>query len=138
MLKHLSAIVLTVLLAACAGAPPAPAPPQTPEQELRARVTAYFDALIAQDYKAAYQFFTPGYRSTWSATDHYQIRPVIGTWLSAEVLGVECVSEHACDVTVATRFRFAQGVVPLGGQEIPMDQKYRWLYTEGDWYHLPR
>lgn len=136
MPKSLLSILLALLLTACAGAPPAP--PQTPEEALRARVTGYFDALIARDYKGAYQFFTPGYRSTWSATDHYQIHPVIGTWLSAEVLGVECVSEHACDVTVATRFRFAQGVAPLGGQELPMDLKYRWLYTEGDWYYLPR
>jgi hypothetical protein len=137
LLKHLSsAIVLTVLLAACASAP-APEP-KTPEEALRERVEAYYQALIARDYKGAYEFFTPGYRSTWSVTDHYQRKPVIGTWQSAEVLSVDCVNEQACDVMVRTSFRFQKNMEPLGGQELPMDLKYRWLKTDGDWYYLPK
>ena len=108
------------------------------EEALRERVTAYYQALIAKDYKGAYAFFTPGYRSTWSATDHYQIHPIIGAYLDAEVLAVDCVSDAACDVTVRTRFRFNDNVAPLGGQELPMDTKHRWLKVEGDWYYLPK
>ena len=138
MIKYGSALLLIALLAGCAQAPvPAPAP-SSPEEALRERVSAYYQALIAGDYKGAYEFFTPGYRSTWSATDHYQIHPIIGTWLSAEVLSVDCVSEYACDVMVSTRFRFSQNVEPIGGQEVPMDTKHRWLYTDGQWYYLPR
>ena len=138
MLKQFPAIVLTVLLAACASAPQPAPEPETPQQALSERVEAYYQALIARDYKGAYQFFTPGYRSTWSVTDHYQIHPIIGTWLSAEVLSVDCVSEQACDVSVSTSFRFQENIEPLGGQEIPMDLKHRWLKTEGDWYYLPK
>ncbi|MFZ5654633.1 MAG: hypothetical protein ACOY42_09610 [Pseudomonadota bacterium] len=136
--KYFSALALIALLAGCATAP-APAPePKTPEEALRERVEAYYQALIAKDYKGAYEFFTPGYRSTWSATDHYQIHPIIGTWLSAKVLSVDCVSEEVCDVMVNTRFRFNQNVQPLGGQEIPMDTRHRWLKADGEWYYLPR
>ena len=138
MLKHLPAIVLTVLLAACASAPEPVPEPKTPQEALRERVEAYYQALIAKDYKGAYAFFTPGYRTTWSVTDHYQIHPIIGTWLSAEVLSVDCVNEQVCDVVVRTSFRFKEEVEPLGGQEIPMDLKHRWLKTDGDWYYLPR
>lgn len=135
--KALIAALVTVLLTGCAGTPDAPAP-KTPEKALRERVTAYFQALVAQDYRKAYEFFAPGYRSTWSVTDHYQIHPIIGTWLAGEVLAIECPSAEVCDVTVSTRFRFNAEVEPLGGQELPMDMKYRWLKTEGEWYYLPQ
>ena len=136
--QRLPAIVLAVVLAACAGAPPAPpAPPKTPEEALRERVAAYYKALIAEDYQGAYEFFSPGYRSTWSAADHYQIHPILGTWVSAEVLSVNCASADVCEVVVSTRFRFAQEVEPLGGQELPMDLRYRWLRADGEWYYLP-
>lgn len=134
MLKRLVTVCVVVLLGACATAPS----PKTPEEALRARVAAYYQALIAKDYKGAYQFFTPGYRSTWTAVDHYQMHPIIGTWLSAEVLSVDCVSEAVCDVVVATRFRFDKNIAPVGGQEIPMDRKQRWMKLDDGWYYLPK
>lgn len=139
MSKSLMAALLATLLAGCMGASNAPpVAPKSPEDELRERVAAYFQALVAKDYRKAYEFFAPGYRSTWSAADHYQIHPVIGTYLAGEVRTISCLGEDVCDVTVHTRFRFDKGVEPLGGQELPMDVKYRWLKTEGEWYYLPQ
>lgn len=137
MPKTSIAVLLATLLVGCAGTATTP-PPKTPEEALRERVTAYFQALVAEDYRKAYEFFAPGYRSTWSVTDHYQIHPVIGTYLKGDVLAIHCPSEDVCDVTVSTRYRFNDDVEPLGGQELPMDMKYRWLMTDGEWYYLPQ
>lgn len=140
MLKYLSTALAIALLAACAAAPeqPATGAAETPEAALRARVAAYYATLIAGQYQAAYEFFTPGYRATWSPQAHYQIHPPAGKYLSAEVASVQCVSESACDVVTATRFRFGDKEQLIGGSEIPMDVTSRWLKVDGTWFFVPR
>lgn len=143
MLKQLSTALAIALLAACAAAPKpsatgAIAPAATPEAALRARVAAYYATLIAGQHLEAYEFFTPGYRATWSPQAHYQIHPPVGTYLSAEVASVHCVSETACDVVVTARFRFGQKEQLVGGSEVPLDVNSRWLHVDGDWFFVPR
>ncbi len=149
MLKHLLTTLAIALLAACAAAPektatgttaPAAQAPaaETPEAALRARATAYYAALIAGQYKEAYDFFSPGYRATWSLPAHYQIHPPVGQYLSAEVSSVNCVSETACDVVTATRFRFNDKEQLLGGEEVPIPVTSRWLNVDGTWFFVPR
>lgn len=144
LLPRILATLAIVLLAACAAAPDKTAVPAAPpvaappDAALRARVTAYYAALIAGHYQEAYEFFTPGYRSTWSVQAHYQIHPPIGAYLSAEVTAVNCISETVCDVAVSTRYRFDKTEEWIGSQELPMDMKSRWLNIDGQWYFVPR
>ncbi len=149
MLKHLLTALAIALLTACAATPEktatgattpatqAPAVAETPEAALRARAAAYYAALVAGQYEAAYGFFTPGYRATWPASAHYQIHPPAGKYLSADVLSVKCVSETVCDVVVATRFRFNDRENLIGGTEVPVDVSSRWLNVDGVWYFVP-
>ena len=140
MLKYLSTALAIALLAACAAAPkqPVATAPETPEAALRARVAAYYATLIAGQYQAAYEFFTPGYRATWSPQAHYQIHPPVGKYLSAEVASVHCVSETACDVVTSIRFRFGDKEQLVGGSEAPMDVTSRWLKVDDTWFFVPR
>lgn len=150
MLPRILAALTVALLAGCAAAPdktaapaaPAAAPDKaaaaTPDAALRARVAAYYAALIAGHYQEAYEFFTPGYRATWSLQAHYQIHPPVGKYLGAEVTAVNCTSETLCDVVVAARFRFKDKEDWIGGEEMPMDVKSRWLNIDGQWYFVPR
>lgn len=144
MLKHLLTALAIALLTGCAATPEktatatVPAAAETPEAALRARATAYYASLIAGQYEEAYEFFTPGYRATWSPQAHYQIHPPAGNYLSAEVLSVQCVSETACDVVTATRFRFGSKEQLVGGSEIPLDVTSRWLNVDGTWYFVPK
>ena len=140
MLKRLSTVLAIALLAACATAPEQPAigAAETPEAALRARAAAYYATLIAGQYQAAYEFFTPGYRATWSPQAHYQIHPPVGKYLSAEVASVHCVSETACDVVATTRFRFGDKEQLVGGSEVPIDVTSRWLMVDGTWFFVPR
>lgn len=145
MLKHLLAALTIALLTACAATPEktvpaaqAPAVAETPEAALRARAAAYYASLIAGQYKEAYEFFTPGYRATWSPQEHYQVHPPAGKHLSAEILSVQCVSETACDVVAATRFRFGDKERLVGGSEVSLDVTSRWLNVDGTWYFVPK
>ncbi|TAL06676.1 MAG: hypothetical protein EPO03_06535 [Porticoccaceae bacterium] len=150
MRKHLLAALTIALLTACAAAPEktatgttvpatqATAAAETPEAALRARATAYYATLIAGQYKEAYEFFAPGYRATWSPQAHYQIHPPVGKYLSAEVTDVTCVSETACDVVTATRFRFNEKEQLIGGEEVPIPVTSRWLKVDGTWFFVPR
>lgn len=148
MLKHLLIALTIALLTACGAVPektattavpaPAPATAETADAALRARATAYYAALIAGQYKEAYEFFAPGYRATWSPQAHYQIHPPVGKYLSAEVSSVNCVSETACDVVTATRFRFNDKEQLIGGEEVPMPVTSRWLNVDGTWFFVPR
>lgn len=144
MLKHVLAALTAVVLTACAAAPekiasgaPQATPASTPEAALRARVAAYYAALMADQYEAAYGFFPPGYRETWSAQAYYQIHPPVGKYLSVDPLSVKCASETVCDVVVSVRFRFAERQEVLGGIEVPMDVSSRWLNVAGEWYFVP-
>lgn len=134
MLKFPGLFLLTmaVLLGGCATIA------DSPDSALRARASAYYDALIAADYRAAYGFFTPGYRAARSFQEHSMIVPPQGRYRAAVVGDVRCVTEQACDVLVSTRFEFDKSVRPIGGMVVPIDVTDRWVFVEGGWYLAPR
>ena len=132
--KFASAFILpaVMLLSACATTSTAP-----PEDIVKQRAQARWDALLARDYATAYSYYSPGYRSTTSVTDYeigIRLRRV--RWTSAEYL------EHNCDEnTCAVKFRLGYRVgSPVPGVDVwdgwdgIEDQ---WVKTGGEWWYFP-
>ncbi|HRQ56930.1 MAG TPA: hypothetical protein PLN31_05895 [Azoarcus taiwanensis] len=130
--RTLSLAVTAAMLGACSTVPP------SPESALRSRASAYYDSLIKQEYRAVYGFFTPGYRAARSFEEHFMIAPPQGRYLEASVEDVRCVTDHACDVVINSRFEFAKSVQPVGGMIVPMDVTDRWVFVDGNWYLAPK
>lgn len=88
-------------LAGCASTPPVP-----PQDTVRQLATQRWQALLAKDYKRAYEMSAPAYRKLNSA-ELYATRKmsVPVRWLSAKVLRVECESEERCTARVEIESR---------------------------------
>lgn len=111
---------------------------ETSIQALERRAQERWDFLIQKQAEKAYDYLTPGVRSTKPRTDYAKEmndRPV--TWLSAKALDHECKNADACTVHVQVEFKVN---VPLAGVKeskgVSMVEE-RWLRIQNQWYHLP-
>lgn len=123
-------VPILVLLTACATVP------AVPEQTLEQRAQIRWDALIARDFEAAYEYLSPGYRQRNSVADYSATmagRPVI--WLEANVVGVECETDVKCSVQTDVRYRVPSG--PTGINQLRMNRiiKETWLFMNDGWWY---
>jgi hypothetical protein len=90
-----SGFVAVLLTAGCASLAPA-----KPEDAVRERATARWHALLAHEFKGAYEFNTPTYRAV---RDYDKFRAIFGNgtaWTGAEVVGVTCETAVKCTARI--------------------------------------
>jgi len=127
------AIVLlaTLLLAGCAGAP------LSPDEVVKDRAEKRWEEIFAREYSKAYEFYSPGYRSKFSATDlEIALRVQKVRWTSASYIDHAC-DENACMVRFKLGYRVASpvpGVNVWSGWDTIEEQ---WIKTGGEWWYLP-
>lgn len=140
MIRRLFLIsAITALLVACGtGAPSRSDRPLTDEEIIAQRAKARWDAIIAKDYAAAYEYLTPGTRAT-TPLNAYILRMSGATlrWTDAKVGNVVCEEPDVCVATVTISYTVRQTRPGLGdlGADTPL--KENWLRSGGQWYHLP-
>ena len=102
------------------------------------RAQQRWDAVIAGDLETAYEFFSPGYRSTHSLIDFgvsERMRRVKRN--SAEYV------EHSCEETRClvkflvgfTVYKPVPGMVDYSSKSLLEDT---WIKTNGEWWYLPK
>lgn len=128
LVKALALGSLVLLAAGCASFKPA-----TPEEAVAQRAQAYFDAVIAKDYKTSYALHTLSYRDRYSYEAHVLRTASSGVnYLTAKVLQVSCQSAEACVAKVEVSYK-------AGGLRIPVEWPVttmvedRWAYIGGEW-----
>jgi hypothetical protein len=123
-------LLLLMLLSACATTP-------SPDEVVKERAEARWEALLSKDYATAYSYYSPGYRSTTSVTDYeigIRLRRV--RWTSAVYLKHDC-EENICSVSFRMGYRVGSpvpGVSTWDGYDKITDQ---WVKTGGEWWYLP-
>jgi hypothetical protein len=128
-------VLIAVLLSACAGT--VPEKPDAAVDPVVERAKARWEAILSRNYADAYALYSPGYRSTVSATDFeigLRLRRV--RWVSSEYQRHEC-KKDSCVVTFRVGFRAASPVPGLdswSGYDLIEDQ---WVKTGGEWWYLP-
>ena len=127
--KLLLVLGAVALMTACAE-------PRDPVEVVSERSQARWDALVAEDFVAARQYYTPGFRETTPEPDYrfdMERRPV--RWESAEVLGAEC-EESRCTVEVLIGYRIpsAPGNINNLGNTRPITEE--WVEIDGDWWFI--
>jgi len=148
-MKHVStirgvgaaALIAIAALSGCATGGKQPAPPVTASavdaQSVEARAKQRWDLLITGKAADAWDYLSPGYRTTVDRQrygDDMRNRPT--RWLSAAVDRVECEDESTCKVVVKVDI---EAVVPgrSGGVMTTGWVTENWLRIDGAWYLVP-
>ena len=109
----------------------------TREDIVKERAQARWDALLARDYASAYEYYSPGYRSTASVVDfEISVRMRRIGYTSAEYQEQSC-DENTCTVAFNVGYRVGTPVPGVGvwdGYQTVNDQ---WIKTGGEWWYLP-
>lgn len=122
---------VVAVLAACSQ------PPRPPEEVVAERAQARWDAMVARDFKRAWQFYTPGFREKSDPADfsaELSRRPV--RWDAAEVTQVSC-DESRCSAEVEVEYTAAGAPGVLGGMQGRRPVQETWIQIEGDWWYSP-
>jgi len=136
-LVRLCTLLLPLALAACGGAAAVKAPAAN-DSTLEKRAVERWNLLIAHKAEKAYDFLTPGTRTTESREKYaadMNNRPV--HWQAVTYVDRKCDDPDACTLQMQATFsvnmsarmgKDVQSVTPLWE---------RWIRVNGQWYYLP-
>ncbi len=102
------------------------------------RVTARWDALLSADLVGAYEFLSPGFRSSVSSAQYQKsllLKRV--TWTKATYIESNC-SETTCKVKILLNYTL-QGALPgvssFAGSDVVEES---WIKSDNNWYLVPK
>jgi hypothetical protein len=130
--RHLIVAIGLMLLSACATSISV-----SPESQIEERATARWEALFSGDLASAYEYLTPGYRSSVSSLA-YQRSVLLKrvAWTSAKYVENAC-EESVCKVKFEVGFTVSgalPGVKSFKGSQIIEES---WVLIDGQWYFVP-
>ncbi len=129
-LQTIKPIALALALALLAGC----ATSTTKKSSIENRVNEYWQLVLAGDYAGAYEYLSPGYRSSVSS-NQYQKSILLQKvkWEEAEYIESDC-TEVACKVTISLKYT-VYGAVP-GVKSFTSSQEVQesWVLADGTWY----
>jgi hypothetical protein len=113
------------VLAACAGIGT-----QAPEEAVRERAQARWDALLSGDFHAAYEYLSPGSRSVETEKSYIaELRK--GFWKSAKVQKVQCRGNEACDAEVTVEYEYQ-------GMRTRTPVRESWVRERSEWWYVKK
>lgn len=119
-------VAVSVGLAGCATVAKGPAP----EEIVKDRAQARWNALVQGDLKTAYGYYGPGTRQTLSLAD-FAAGMKIGFWKAVTVDKVECDSPDRCEVSTTIEYEYR-------GQRIKTPSRETWIHEGSDWWLVRR
>lgn len=121
-----SALLVSLLLSACATI----APVAEPQVLVRDRATARWQALLARDFAKAYTFATPTIKKNMTE-EAFKAQFANPQWVNAEVVGVTCAEPSICLAKVRLDVNV---LVPRAGMtKITTNFDETWLLEDSQW-----
>ena len=119
-----------LLLSACATTTP-----KAPDIEERA--TARWNTLLSGDIAGAYDYLSPGYRSSVPSIQYQRAMLLKRVqWTGAKYTKSEC-SETTCNVMFLLSYRVAGALPGVKSYEGTQDIEETWIKSDGTWYLVP-
>lgn len=146
--RQLAPILIIISMAACTATSPTKTESnqrqavtnqsKTAEEIVAHNAKARWDAIIAKDFDAAFEYLTPGTRATTSL-DAYTRRMlnVSVRYVGAEVESVSCEGEEVCTATLMITYKVRGASPGTGDVEGFSPTHEQWLLSAGQWFHLP-
>jgi hypothetical protein len=129
VVKRFGCLVATAMLViAVAGC--AAMKPQSPEEAVRERAQARWDALVKGDVKAAYAFLSPGSRAVMTS-ESYASSIRVGFWKSAQVNRVACENPEKCEAQATIEYEY-------NGQRLKAPVREVWIRERTDWWYVQK
>lgn len=131
-MKLLLTAVVLALLTGCASMAPKP-------QTLEQRVAAKWDLLVAGEYAAAYQYYSPGYRSVNS--EELFLRAMSSRtipWLGAKVENVGPCEPETCKARIALDYKVQPRVPGAKPFESTKMVHENWILQKDQWFYVPK
>lgn len=123
--RNIWALVLGVAVAGCAAMQP-----RTPEEAVKARAQARWDALLKGDMKAAYALLSPGSKAV-TTQEAYAGTMRAGFWKSVVVEKVACDAPQACEAQVTIEYEFQ-------GRRTRTPLRETWIREGMDWWYVQK
>jgi len=108
-----------------------------PGSTVAKRAQDRWDALLAGDFENAYQFYSPGFRSSHSRSDFevsMRLRKV--QYRGAQYASEECEAER-CKLSFNVQYQVASPVPGLDTWESKTTLDETWVKTQGQWWYVP-
>ena len=128
----LLAVLAAFALSACA------ITPASEDDLVIKRAQERWDLIIAGELEEAYEYYSPGWRSTHSLIDFgvsQRVRRVAYT--SAKYAKHEC-EESRCKVTFLVGFKVPKPVPGMAEYNSQNNIQDTWIKTGGEWWYLPK
>ena len=119
-----------LLLSSCAITTPT-------DESVEERAMARWDALLSGDLAGAYEFLSPGFRSSVSSAQYQKsllLKRV--AWTNAKYIESEC-TETTCKVSILLGYTMRgglPGVKSFDGNEVINES---WIQSDGKWHLVP-
>ena len=108
------------------------------EGNIENRAMGRWDALLSEDVEAAYEYLSPGYRSSVSLTQ-YQRSLLLSKvkWTAAKYIGSDC-EETVCNVKILLDFTVYGALPGVKSFESKQTIEESWVLVNSSWYLVPK
>ncbi len=126
----LGMVCCAICLAACVSA-------VTTQQRVEERAMGRWDALLSGDLAGAYEYLSPGIRSSVSSVQ-YQRSILLKRvqWTGAEYVEGNC-EESTCNVQILVKYSVRGGLPGVKSYDDEDIVKESWVQVDGAWYYVP-
>lgn len=134
MTKYMSfgaALCVAALLSACAA-------PVSGESQVEQRVNERWERLLSGDLAGAYEYLSPGYRSSVTSLQYQRailLKQV--KWTSAKFVESSCEDVN-CTARVEVGFTVYGALPGVKSYSGTQDIEETWLLVDGIWYFVPK
>jgi len=124
-------ICTLLLLQACAGM-------ATTEETIEKRATERWESLFNDDLEGAYEFLSPGYRSSVSSKQYQRTLLLQKVqWKDARFIESDC-AETSCKVKISLDYTVYGAVPGVSSFDGTQQIEESWVKVNGDWYFVPK
>ena len=101
------------------------------------RAMGRWDALLSEDVEAAYEYLSPGYRSSVSLTQYHRSLLLSKVkWTAAKYIESDC-EETVCNVKILLDFTVYGALPGVKSLESKQTIEESWVLVNSSWYLVP-